>query len=71
MVAFKNRPSKDRVATLQRVMKRLENSQINEDTPPVDMVDVLRALRYLVDHLTVLEDELEIIEDEDYEFEGD
>lgn len=69
MVAFKNKPSKERVATLQRVIKRLENSQANEDTPPVDMVDILRALRYVVDHITVLEDELEIIEDEDYEFE--
>lgn len=69
MVAFKNRSSKERVATLQRVMKRLENAQANEDTPPVDMNDILRGMRYLVDHLTILEDDLESIEDLDYEYE--
>lgn len=64
MAAFKKKSSAERVTTLQRVMKRLENEQNNEDTPQVDMTDILRALRYLVDHLVLLDDEFETVEAE-------
>jgi hypothetical protein len=62
---FTKKTSDERAKTMRRVMTRLEKEQSDEDTPPVDMNDILSMLRKIVDHLHKLEEELEIVIEEE------
>jgi hypothetical protein len=62
MVSFRSKSSIERAKTMRRLMLKLEKEQADEDTPPVDVYDILRMLRQVVDHLDKLEQEWEIIE---------
>jgi len=59
---FRSKSSIERAKTMKRLITKLEKEQADEDTPPVDIYDVLRILRQIVDHLDKLEEEWEIVE---------
>jgi hypothetical protein len=55
---FIKKTSSERAKTMRRIINRLEKEQADEDTPPVDMNDILLMLRRIVDHLYKLEEEI-------------
>jgi len=65
MATFKNKSPRERVMTMRRVLRRLEKEQSNEDTPAVEVPEILGLMRYIVDHLTRFEEEFEPMEDDD------
>ena len=62
MASFRSKTSAERAKTMRRLILKLEKEQADEDTPPVDVYDILRMLRQIVDHLDKLEEEWEVAE---------
>ena len=57
MPSFRSKDSSDRAESINRLVNKLLREQANEDTPQVDIYDVLRALKHIADHLVMLERE--------------
>jgi hypothetical protein len=58
-MARKKTTPEARSKAMRRMMSKLEKEQADEDTPPVDVYDLLLMLRRIVDHLHKLEEEKE------------